>query len=266
MGFENQRLTPYMDWPYYVACLAVLYGAIRVFFLFEHRWLVDLFRVLLPDRGETQPVSATPSQPMDARRLQRLGFILAQCVAIALMLIATRQMFATNDYFKDTFDERPKQYSFASKMLRYPRMFNKWNMFAPNPPKGEGWIIIDACTLDGRNIDPQNGELPHFAPVSFDRGVDWGQMWRIYTKRIAKKSHKKRRPALRDWLKSLHRTNPEYADMRLKEFDVYWMRTSSLSPNQWYKPLPRDRGSFPLTLAGYDLRNNASLQGRGNLL
>ena len=77
-------------------------------------------------------------------------------------------------------------------------------MFAPNPPKGEGWIIIDACTLDGRNIDPQTGELPHFAPVSFDRGVDWGQMWRIYTKRIAKKSHKKRRPALRDWLKSLH--------------------------------------------------------------
>ena len=71
---------PYMDWPYYVA-LAVLYGAIGSF-LFEHRWLVDLFRVLLPDRGNATRVRhAFPTHGRPT--LQRLGFILAQCVAIA---------------------------------------------------------------------------------------------------------------------------------------------------------------------------------------
>jgi hypothetical protein len=34
--------------------------------------------------------------------------------------------------------------------------------------------------------------------------------------------------------------------MRLKEFDVYWMRTQSPKPEDWYKPIPEDHWSRKL--------------------
>lgn len=260
MGYVSTGFVPYMDWPQYTAILTGMYVFLRIFFAFKHQWLIRLLSHLMP--SETLESSPPPSSPSSRgprkkthSRLVWTGFVFAQILGVFLMLIATRQMLATNDYFKDTLIERPRQYSFASNLLRYPRMFNKWNMFAPNPPKGEGWIIIDGCTMDNRNIDIQTNQLPHFGPVSFDRGVDWGQMWRIYTKRIAKKSHKKRHPILRDWLKGLHRTNPNFAANRLKEFDVYWMRTASPSPNQWYKPVPEDHWThrFPQAIGSWGI-------------
>lgn len=179
------------------------------------------------------------SETPTSTRIRRLSIIgLRELVLFLLIFISAYQMLSTNKWLTQI--SQVHQEGWMRATLRYPRMFQRWNMFAPNPPRGEGWMVIDACTADGRNIDPQTGNAPDFGPVDYHSGVDFGQMWRIYTKRVRKKSHTVRRGALRSYLSKRHR----YLDLpktdRLTSFNVYWVRHRSPTPDEWYRPIPKD--------------------------
>jgi hypothetical protein len=53
-------------------------------------------------------------------------------------------------------------------LLFYPRLTQRWLMFAPDAPKRDGITVVDAVTADGRHLDPFTGEPPDFEAL--DKG------------------------------------------------------------------------------------------------
>lgn len=136
----------------------------------------------------------------------------------------------TEKAFGEKWDVVPNQPPTMNAFINYTRMYQRWNMFAPNVPKSEGWLVIDAKLADGRRLDPQTGREPHYGPVDFTAGVDFGQMWRIYTKRIVKKRYKHFRKHLRAYLLNRHRVEGLPASERIVEFEAWWIRDLSPKP------------------------------------
>ena len=186
--------------------------------------------------GAENPASSTGSTSGRLGSLAVFGG--RELLVLVLIFLSSYQMLSTNKWLTQI--TSIKQEGWMRATLRYPRMFQRWNMFAPNPPRGEGWLVVDACTADGRNIDPQSGKAPNFGPVDYHSGIDFGQMWRIYTKRIRKKSHSVRRGALRTYLSKRHRHLDLPSTDRLTSYNVYWIRHRSPTPDEWYRPIPRD--------------------------
>ena len=193
----------------------------------------------LPHAAPEGSAGAAAGQPSSARRMGRLGVIgLRELLLLFLIFISAYQMLSTNKWLTQVTSIHQEGWMRAT--LRYPRMFQRWNMFAPNPPRGEGWLVIDACTADGRNIDPQTNKAPDFGTVDYHSDMDFGQMWRIYTKRIRKKNHSVRRGALRNYLSKRHRYLNLPKTDRLTSYNVYWVRHRSPTPDEWYRPIPKD--------------------------
>ena len=44
--------------------------------------------------------------------------------------------------------------------LQYANLLQKWNMFSPDPPTGDGWMHISAVLADGTQIDLTIGKAP----------------------------------------------------------------------------------------------------------
>jgi hypothetical protein len=216
----------------------------------------------IPPKDLTVASSAVPLPPSRLRRFGiGAGWALREGVVSAAMLAATIQMFNTNDFWTKVVPKwsqeqlgteikltttQPKLFS---AWINYTRMFQKWNMFAPNVPKSEGWLVIDAKLADGRRIDPQTGAAPEFGPVDHDAGVDFGQMWRIYTKRIVKKRYKHFRPHLKDWLLSRHKLLELPPSERIVEFDVWWIR--DVSPDPYKAKVPEAKEKKRIKVASH---------------
>ena len=49
--------------------------------------------------------------------------------------------------------------------LSYPRIFQKWGLFAPDPPKELATVVIDAWNGRGLRFDPLSGGLPRETPA-----------------------------------------------------------------------------------------------------
>jgi hypothetical protein len=51
-------------------------------------------------------------------------------------------------------------------VVRYPRMHQRWTMFAPHAPTDDGFGVVDAETADGRHVDPFTGRAPDFEAMN----------------------------------------------------------------------------------------------------
>lgn len=47
----------------------------------------------------------------------------------------------------------------------YLRGFQGWSMFAPEAPRDDGTMVVDALTMDGRHIDPFTGQAPNWSQI-----------------------------------------------------------------------------------------------------
>lgn len=106
--------------------------------------------------------------------------------------------------------------------LQYPRMFQGWGMFAPNPITDDGVIAVDGYTIDGRRIDPFSGEEPDLV-LTDDDGAGLPQIVQDYFNRIRLDKNKQFRDALKQFLINYHKDTGNPND-ELVAFDVYWVR------------------------------------------
>jgi hypothetical protein len=71
-----------------------------------------------------------------------------------LMVLALSQITVENDAVPDIM--RPPQPAFMGAAISYLRLNQGWGMFAPNAPREDMMVVVDALTVDGRHIDPYN--------------------------------------------------------------------------------------------------------------
>ena len=123
-----------------------------------------------------------------------------------------------------------KQPKVMEAVIQYPRIFQGWGMFAPNPISDDGSLSIDARTIDGRSIDPFTGKEPDLV-LTDARGLGLGQIWQDYFNRIRFDRNKAFLHGLKEYLLKYHHETGRPED-ELVAFDVYWVRDQCPKPGQ----------------------------------
>jgi len=129
------------------------------------------------------------------------------------------------------------QPKFLKSVVSYARIFQGWSMFAPNAPKKDGWLVIDARLSDGTRVDPQTGRTPEFTPADA-RKMSWDQFWGSYSMRIASGQHRKYRKGLIDWLRNsaIKRLTLE-PGQKIRSVTVWWVGDKSPDPRVGKAPV-----------------------------
>ncbi|HEX5101693.1 MAG TPA: lipase maturation factor family protein [Polyangiaceae bacterium] len=83
---------------------------------------------------------------------------LREATVLALMAVGITELGADNPAFL----LRVPQPDWLRALVLYPRITQRWTMFAPDAPKTDGIAVIDAVTADGRHLDPFTGAPPDF--------------------------------------------------------------------------------------------------------
>ncbi|MEM6790181.1 MAG: HTTM domain-containing protein [Myxococcota bacterium] len=209
-----------------------------------------------PARFSTRPTAAAPPTGL----FRRSATFAREGLLVVLLLFETSQLINENKAFpKPMKHTQPKA---IRAVIGYPRLFQGWGMFAPNPIRKDGRVGIDAITVDGRHIDPLRvigGLSP--APdldLSDDRGSGYNQIHQDYQNRIQRDQNRSHRTALQRLLTSWHERTGRPQD-EIVHFDVYWLRDDNPAPGalapknpqrrclaSWRKPGVHRAGDRPL--------------------
>ncbi len=84
-------------------------------------------------------------------------------------------------------------------IVTIPRVTGSWGLFAPEPPRKNSSIVVDAKTRDGWQLDPLTGHPPNL-DLSVPARARLGHLWSVYSEAIRLPRHKKLRKELRRYL------------------------------------------------------------------
>jgi hypothetical protein len=126
---------------------------------------------------------------------------------------------------------------FLQLTINYPRTFQGWGMFAPNPIRDDGILAVDLLTIDGRHVDPLTGKPPDL-DLTDSRGEGLSQIRQDYGNRIRLDRNEPYREGLRDYLSRYHQRTKNPKDEPIA-IDVYWVRDECPPPGQT-KPIKGD--------------------------
>ena len=179
--------------------------------------------------------TSAPSPPSGLQRtVRRVGGAISMAVLVFFMAATTYQSLVENRFMRTHFNF--VQPAWSARAVQYGRFFQGWSMFAPDAPKRDGYLVIDAELPDGTRIDPQTGAPPVMEAASFAR-MDWDQMWGSYSQRIATKRNASHRRGLSDWLRN-HRIRRLKlpAGQRITRFKVTYIGDHSPAPGSGAAP------------------------------
>lgn len=161
-----------------------------------------------------------------------------QVVVAYLMFAATTQVLVENRAVPEKF--KPKQRpEWLEATIVYPRMFQGWSMFAPQPPGDDGVIVVDALTRDGRRVDPLTGKPPTFEmdPVN---GYHLNQLWCDWQRRFGENRFRAYLPGVKDYLLRYHERTGNPGD-ELVAFEVWSLNERVPPPGAPQTPPNRNR-------------------------
>jgi hypothetical protein len=186
--------------------------------------LARFFGLAIPPRGQetVQPWSPLRTKIWNGSLYLRETLLVWVAICSVLQAIAENKAVPTW--------AKPRMPAVMSATLVYPRMFQGWGMFAPNPITDDGSVSIDAITIDGRHVDPFTGQAPDL-DISDARGLGLGQIRQDYFNRIRLDRNKVFRQGLQDYLRNWHKETGRPQD-ELVAFDVYWVRAMCPPPGQ----------------------------------
>jgi hypothetical protein len=115
-------------------------------------------------------------------------------------------------------------------------MLARWDILAPEPSADDGWMIVDAQTKSGQNIDPLTGAEPQFDPAQW-RGSHLGQLWGDFLYRIHEKEWEPFQKAFRDYLgRGGPRWDGKVPEQAITGLDAYWVKDRTPPPGQERPP------------------------------
>jgi hypothetical protein len=182
------------------------------------------FGLHLPPRGKAEPDEPSPLLLRVGRWVQGSREVLLAW----LFVCAVSQLLNENKSVPQVL--KHKQPRLMEATIGYPRMYQGWGMFAPNPITDDGVLAIDAVTLDGRHVDPFTGQAPDL-DLTDARGAGLNQIWQDYFNRIRLDRNKVFRQGLKEYLLRWHVETGRPED-ELVAFDVYWVRDQCPPPGQ----------------------------------
>ncbi|BAY69688.1 HTTM domain-containing protein [Anabaena sp. FACHB-709] len=170
----------------------------------------------------TKPFKFKPIQIRSSRILNIL----------ALLLLLYTFVWNISSYSPDAF--KRKVWQSTEFIGRATRLDQSWSIFAPAPPRDDGWHVIPARLQDGTEVDIFRGG----SPVTWDKpdlglrsAIYQNMQWRTYFINLNRAIGKKLYPF---YGKYLCRTwNAQHTDgQSLKSFDIYFMSERTVPPGK----------------------------------
>src|SRR6185436_13820815 len=96
--------------------------------------------------------------------LARSAALARECSVLLLMVAATSQVLVENGAV--TRHVHVQQPQVLQAIVSYLRLNQGWSMFAPEAPRSDMTIVVDATTVDRRHVDPYNAAVANVADPS----------------------------------------------------------------------------------------------------
>lgn len=168
-----------------------------------------------------------PPSPLCLRGRRTLA-VARESFLVYFGLCAVSQVLNENKAVPDLL--KHEQPEVVRMTIGYPRLYQGWGMFSPNPIQEDGIVVVEAWTIDGRRIDPFTGRLPDL-DLTDARGLGMGQIQQDYFNRIRLDRNRGYREGLRQYLVRWHEETGRPED-ELVAFDVYWVRDLCPPPGE----------------------------------
>ncbi|MBX3181975.1 MAG: DUF393 domain-containing protein [Polyangiaceae bacterium] len=179
-------------------------------------------------RAPAQVVAPPPPEVPLRRGLDRVLGGVRELFALGLIVLLGSQVLVDNEFSRRLV--KLKRPVWVETIVDYPRLYQGWRMFAPEPPYDDGTIVVDARTVDGRKIDPLTGREPDFDPNT-KTGWGHGQFWCDYQNKIRFPGHAHNRKHFVEYLQRYHERTGNPND-RLLAFDIWWIEDRSPPPGE----------------------------------
>jgi len=187
---------------------------------------------------------ASIREPTQARRWWTRWAGRTQTVIVLLfMAIAVGEVARSNSVPRWMQYEQPALFKAIN---RYGRFNQYWRMFAPDVPKHEKMITVEARTASGRLVDPYNEVASLHTKVpfrAFPKRLAQGEFLANYTKRIAFERYTGYRPMFKRWILAYHERTGMPGD-RIVSFKVLELLAASPEPGEPYRPRLGHRPPF----------------------
>jgi hypothetical protein len=194
------------------------------------------------ERAARFVVSRVPT-PAPARESRSFRWLSEAFVVVLLLGIGSELL---NDNHSVPQALRVPQPAWAKAVIEYPRILQGWRMFAPEPPRGDSMIYVEATTAAGARVDPYNevaSDQPFPAGDVVPRHMGQSQFFVMYSERIPDVHYSAYRQAFSEWLLAYPQRTRRPADCLLS-YDVYFVTDRSPAPGDGRSPAPADRQRF----------------------
>jgi predicted DCC family thiol-disulfide oxidoreductase YuxK len=164
----------------------------------------------------TSKVATSPA----ARLWHALGAVTTALCAAGIVLVVAAQTERANVLpMKLGLDGRDA----LADVALWARVTAPWGVFAPDPPKVNAALVIDATTRGGWNVDVLSGYEPDLDLLHPERARK-GVLWDAYTTRIADDVNTPYRKELRRYLtRGGFAVDPSEPDNSIADLKAYWI-------------------------------------------
>ena len=190
----------------------------------RHRTTIARFFGLERAARHRAPRATSPfRQRMDRSRVVGRELVLAY-LGLAALSQGINENKSVPEWLKH------KQPKIIEATIGYPRIYQGWGMFAPNPIQEDGTLTVEAWTIGGRRVDPFTNAEPDL-DITDARGLGLDQITQDYFNRVRLDRNRVFRQPLRDYLLRWHEETGRPED-ELVAFDVYWVHDQCPPPGQ----------------------------------
>lgn len=169
------------------------------------------------------------TRPAESTRTQVLA-VVRERVVLVFMLLSAGQLMADNHTLRRWGSFH--QPAFARMITEYLQLHQGWGMFAPEAPRDDFNVVVDAVTIDGRHVDPFNSEasrqglLPLFTSPSA-----LGQNWLFCDYIVGIHSRGEYHQAFSEWLQN-HAQRTGNPNDRIVAFEAFVVTDDSPPPGE----------------------------------
>lgn len=218
----------------HVATLGLM-GVIFGFISRRRAGVARFFGLAIPPGGSEESSEPAPL----GQKIARARAYVREALIVYLSICAFWQVLAENKNVPHVRESKHvpawvkklvEQPQFMQATIQYPRIFQGWGMFAPNPITDDGSLTVEAWTLGGQRVDPFTGEEPDL-DLTDARGLGLGQIRQDYFNRIRLDRNKVFRQGLKEYLLRWHLETGRPED-EIVGFNVFWVRDQCPKPGQ----------------------------------